>query len=64
MKNHRIRVSVMRSVCITFIGKEERWGQDGLDYRHITNSPVKAIKMGEGAVESPFSDIYVSCSAV
>lgn len=54
----------MRSVCITFIGKEERWGQDGLDYRQITNSPVKAIKMGEGAVESPFSDIYVSRSAV
>lgn len=59
-----MRVGVLCSVCITLIEKEERLEQDDLDYQQIITSPVKAIKMGERAVESSFSEIYLSSLAV
>lgn len=54
-----MRVGVLCSVCITLIGKEERLEQDDLDYQQI-NSPVKAIKMGEGEISLSSSAVWGS----
>lgn len=52
------------ALCITLTGKEERLERGDWDDQQVIHSPVKAVKMGEGVVESSFLEICLSSSAV